>query len=69
MADEDGDAHQLAMNGRPGSSMILRVSSRSLASSSNSSPSSGQSIVTLRSAGAVWSSRLIEASPAPDADW
>ncbi len=64
-----GTRTQVAEIGRSGSSRILRVSARSFASSSDSSPSHVQSITTSWSAGASPASASMRWAPAPETDW
>ena len=64
-----GTRTQVALTGRSGSSMILRVSARSFDSSSDSSPSHDQSIVRLWSLGCSARSCSMRCQPAPDTDW
>ena len=64
-----GTRTQVALTGRSGSSRIFRVSSRSFASSSNSSPSKSQSMRRSCSSGVSARSRSIDCAPAPETDW
>ncbi len=64
-----GTRTHVAEIGRSGSSRILRVSARSFASSSDSSPSHDQSITRSWSAGASCASASIRCAPAPETDW
>src|SRR5438445_4639577 len=63
-----GTRTQVALIGSSGNSRILRVSSRSLDSSSNSSPSKFQSIARFVSPGGVARSSSMRCAPAPDID-
>ena len=64
-----GTLTQLALKGRSGSSRILRVSSRSLTSSSNSTPSNSQSMRSWWSSGSSARRSSIASEPAPETDW
>ena len=64
-----GTRTHVALTGRSGSSRILRVSSRSLTSSSNSTPSKSQSMRRRCSSGVSARSASTAAVPAPETDW
>ena len=64
-----GTRTHVALIGRSGSSMILRVSSRSFDSSSNSTPSKSQSIRRSCACCGSLRSRSIAEAPAPETDW
>ncbi len=64
-----GTRTQVAEIGRSGSSRIFRVSARSFASSSDSSPSHVQSITRSCSSGRSFASASTRRAPAPDTDW
>ena len=64
-----GTRTHVALTGSSGSSRIFRVSSRSFASSSNSTPSNSQSIRRRWSSGSSARRSSIASEPAPDTDW